>query len=423
MDEPVISADILVVGGGVSGITAAVEAADAGQNIVLIEKEPFLGGMAIRMNRYFPKLCPPTCGLELNFKRIRNNPRIRVFTHAGLESISGTEGDFKATVRLSPRKVNDRCTACGDCAGVCPVQRPDDFNYGWNNTGAIYLPHEQAFPQIYTVDSKTCRGIECSKCVTACRYGAIDLQMCDRQITVDCGSILVATGWQPYDAARLDRLGFGQFPNVITNMMMERLAATTGLRGGPIVRPSDGKAVSTVAFVQCAGSRDVNHLSYCSGVCCMASLKQATYIKERNPDASAIVYYIDIRAPGTQEDFYQHIHDMKGVSLIRGKVSRIKEDPATKDLIVEVEDTSQGKIVRQRVDMAVLATGMVPAATEWLPGGASAHDRGFVVNGPKGIYAAGCAKRPMDVSSSTRDATGAVLKSIHSARRRQANGK
>ena len=126
---------------------------------------------------------------------------------------------------------------------------------------------------------------------------------------MNCGSILVATGWQPYDATRLDRLGFGQFPNVITNMMMERLAASTGLRNGPIVRPSDGKEVSTIAFVQCAGSRDVNHLSYCSGVCCMASLKQATYIKERNPDARTIVYYIDIRAPGTQEDFYQHIHD------------------------------------------------------------------------------------------------------------------
>jgi quinone-modifying oxidoreductase subunit QmoA len=423
MEKTVISTDILVVGGGVSGLAAAVEAADAGLNVVLVEKEPFLGGMAIRMNRYFPKLCPPTCGLELNFKRIRNNPRIRVFTQAAPGSISGTEGDFKVTVRLSPRKVNDKCTTCGDCAAVCPVQRPDDFNYGLIKTGAIYLPHLQVFPSMYAVDSKTCLGSDCAKCVAVCRYGAIDLQMPERQITIDCSSIIAATGWQPYDAARLDRLGFSRFPNVITNMMMERLAAGAVQGGSPILRPSDGKAVSTIAFVQCAGSRDINHLSYCSGVCCMASLKQATYFKERNPDVKIIIFYIDIRAPGTQEDFYQHIRDRADVSLIRGKVTQIKEDPATKDLVVEAEDTSQGRIIRQRVDMAVLATGMVPADTGWIPDAHGLRDHGFVAHSPEGIHAAGCAKRPMDVSSSIRDATGTILKCMRSATRSRANGK
>ena len=155
----------------------------------------------------------------------------------------------------------------------------------------------------------------------------------------------------------------------------------------------------------------------------MASLKQATYIKDRNPDAIINIYYIDMRAPGIQEDFYQHIRDVENVSLIRGKVTRIKEDPATKDLIVEAEDTAQRKVIRQRVDMAVLATGMVPAKADWSSEGSYENDRGFIVRGPQGIYAAGCAKRPMDVSSSIRDSVGTVLKAIHSARRSPANGK
>jgi len=423
MEHSTIETDILVVGGGVSGIAAAVEAADTGYNIVLVEKEPFLGGNAIRMHRYFPKLCAPGCGFELNFKRIKTNTRIKFFTQATVESVAGTEGDFTAAIRLQPRMVNEKCTACGDCAAVCPVQKADDFNYGWDNSRAIFLPHVQAFPQIFMIDRETCIGSGCAKCVPACRYGAIDLQMSERVITVNCSSIITATGWKPYDAVRLDLLGFGKYPNVITNMMMERLASSAGAGGKRIVRPSDGKEISSIAFVQCAGSRDVNHLSYCSGVCCMASLKQATYVKDRNPDAGISIHYIDIRANGMQEDFYQSIGSMDGVSFIRGKVSRIREDPATKDLIVEAEDTSQSKVVRQRVDMAVLATGMVPATPEWLSGGPGTQDKGFMVSDLEGIYAAGCVKRPMDVASSIRDATGAVLKSIHATRRRRANGK
>ncbi len=422
MHSSTIETDILVVGGGVSGIAAAVEAADCGCKVVLIEKEPFLGGMAIRMHRYFPKLCPPGCGFELYFKRIKSNARIRFFTLATLDSISGSDGDLTASVRLQPRMVNDNCTACGDCAGVCPVEKPDEFNYGWGARRAIFLPHVQAFPQTYMVDSQSCLGAECSQCISACRYGAIDLQMSERCLEVKCSSAIMATGWQSYDAARLVALGFGRYPNVITNIMLERLAAGAVTENRSIVRPSDGKAISSIAFVQCAGSRDVNHLSYCSGVCCMASLKQVSYVKNSNPGANIHIFYIDIRTTAMQEEFFQRTSAMKGVSLIRGKVSRISQDPATGDLIVEAEDTSLGKIVRQRVDMAVLATGMVPAGSGAAAAGASVDEHGFIVRDAAGIYAAGCAKRPMDVSSSIRDATGVVLKSIQSARRRRGGG-
>ncbi|MFA5078247.1 MAG: CoB--CoM heterodisulfide reductase iron-sulfur subunit A family protein [Dehalococcoidia bacterium] len=422
MQSSTIETDILVVGGGVSGIAAAVEAADCGYNVVLIEKEPFLGGMAIRMHRYFPKLCPPICGFELNFRRIKSNARIRFFTLATLNSISGIDGDLTASVRLQPRMVNDNCTACGDCAGVCPVEKPDEFNYGWGTRRAIYLPHVQAYPQTYIVDGQSCPGTECAKCISACRYGAIDLQMGERSLQIKCSSAIMATGWQPYDAARLTALGYGRFPNVITNMMMERLAAVAVSKGRRITRPSDDREISSIAFVQCAGSRDVNHLPYCSGVCCMASLKQASYVKDSNPETNIYIFYIDIRTTGMQEEFFQRIAAIDNTSLVRGKVSKISEDPATGDLIIEAEDTSLGKMVRQRVDMAVLATGIAPMGTGPSIGNAAEDGHGFAVRDAPGIFAAGCAKRPMDVSSSIRDATGTVLKSMQSARRRQSRG-
>ena len=245
---------VVVIGGGISGITAAVEAAEVGYDVFLIESNPFLGGRVIRANQYFPKLCSPTCGLEINFRRIKTNPRIRVFTQAEVENISGQEGDFEVTVKLTPRFVNDNCTACNKCAEVCPVERPNDLNFGMNKTKAIYLPHVMALPLKYVIDSTVCPGSECAKCVDACQYDAIDLAMPEEKLNLRIGSIIVATGWKPYDASKIDTFGFGKYPNVITNVMMERLAASDGPTGGRIVRPSDGKEISSIAFVQCAGS-------------------------------------------------------------------------------------------------------------------------------------------------------------------------
>jgi len=405
---------ILVVGGGVSGLTAAVEAAEAGREVYLVEKEPYLGGRVARMNQYFPKLCPPNCGLEINFKRIKQNPRIRFFTLAEIEKITGREGDFTATVRVSPRYVNQNCTACGKCVGACPVERPNEFNYGLDRTRAIYLPHEFAFPVKYAIDDKVCLGAECAKCVAACQYDAIDLSMTPKSFDLPVGAVVWAAGWEPYDAARIDYYGFGRYQNVITNVIMERLAAPNGPTGGRIVRPSDGREVKSVAFVQCAGSRDENHLPYCSGVCCLASLKQATYVKEQNPDAGVSMYYIDVRAPGRLEDFYTGVKS--AISLVKGKVGEITEDPETKDLIVQVEDQVTGEIMKEKFDLVVLATGMVPAtARSKVPFDLTYDEDGFILSGSQpGIYGAGCVKRPLDVSSSVQDATAAALKAIQS---------
>jgi quinone-modifying oxidoreductase subunit QmoA len=406
---------ILVIGGGISGLTAAIEAAEVGYNVILVEKDPYLGGRVAKNNQYFPKLCAPTCGLEINFKRIKTNPKIKVYTGAQVEGISGKEGAYNVTLKLAPRGVNDNCTACGRCAEVCPVDRPNDFNYGMDKTKAIYLPHVMAFPTRYVIDPKTCPGASCAKCIPACAYNAIELDQTEKKLDVRAGAIIVATGWEPYDAARLDTLGYGKYANVITNVMMERLAATDGPTQGKIVRPSDGKEVKHIAFVQCAGSRDDNHLPYCSGVCCLGSLKQVTYVKEKSPDAKVTIFYIDIRTPGTFEDFYNRVKGYQDLSLVKGKVAKIEEDPQTRDLTVTADDTATGQKARETVEMVVLATGIVPStAGAKIPAGVTYDDYGFVAAGPPGIYAAGCCKRPADVGASVRDATGAALKAIQS---------
>jgi len=240
---------ILVVGGGISGISTALEAAEAGYEVFILEKEPSMGGRVSRMEKYFPKLCPPYCGMEINYRRIRSNPDIRYFTMAELEKVSGSPGAYEVTIRQHPRYVNENCTACGKCAEVCPVERPDDFNYGMKNTKAIYYPHEMAFPPLYFIDDTVCAGSECAKCVEACPYNAIELDQKPSSFKIEVGSIVIATGWQPYDMAKLDLLGAGQYKNVISNVMMERLATPNGPTSGKIQRPGDGKEISKVAFV------------------------------------------------------------------------------------------------------------------------------------------------------------------------------
>lgn len=411
---------ILVVGGGISGLTAAIEAAEVGCEVILVEKNAYLGGRVSQLNEYFPKLCPPNCGLEINFKRIKNNPNIKFYTLAEVESISGEEGNFNVNIRLNPRYVNERCTACGECVEVCPAQRENSFNYNMDKTKAIYLPHEFAFPMKYAIDKNACVD-GCTKCADACLYGAIEKDMQPQNISVNVASVVWATGWVPYDATKLTYYGYGEYPNVITNVMLERLAAVNGPTKGKIVRPSDGKEVKNIAFVQCAGSRDANHIHACSMVCCMASLKQLTYVKEQYPDANIVVYYIDIRARGRHEDFYNKVKEEVGATFIKGKAGEIKEDPATHDLIVIAEDQLNQVLTEERYDMVVLATGMQPStALEKVPANLDYDEDGFLLpNVTPGIYGAGCVCKPADVAVAVQEGTAAALRAIQSVRRQK----
>ena len=406
---------ILVVGGGMSGLSAALEAAETGFQVIIVEKEPYLGGRVARMNGYFPKMCPPGCGLEINFRRIRNNPLVSFFTMAEVTEIKGRAGDFAVTVTVRPRYVNEKCTACGRCEAAAETEIPNPFNYGLDRVKAARLPHEFAYPMRYVIDRDAVGPEEASKIAAACSYGAVDLDMEPRQFHLKVGAIVWAAGWKPYDAGKIAYYGFGKVPNVITNVMMERLAAPGGPTQGRIVRPSDGGGVSKIAFIQCAGSRDENHLPYCSGVCCLASLKQAAYLLERNPEARADIYYIDIRALGKFEDFFTGIQSDARVRLIKGKAGEIFEDPGSRLVVVQAEDQATGKVLKEGYDLVVLATGMVPApAVDGIPVDAALDEHGFLLlrQPVAGFIGAGCVNRPADVASCVRDATAAALKAI-----------
>jgi quinone-modifying oxidoreductase, subunit QmoA len=410
---------ILVIGGGIAGISTAIEAAEVGYPVYLVERESYLGGRVAQINQYFPKMCPPNCGLEINFKRIRSNPNITYYTLAEVVEVKGAEGNYTAKVELHPRYVNEKCTACGKCAEACQTEIPNRFNYGMDKIKAAYLPYEMAFPMRYVLAPEIIGTEDALRCQKACAYDAIELDMAPRTIELNVSAIVVAAGWEPYDATKMDNLGFGKVANVITNVMMERIAAKSGPTGGRIVRPSDGKAVKTVAFCQCAGQRDENHLGFCSRVCCTASMKQARMVREQYPDSEVYVFYIDLRAFGRNEDFLAKVQQDPKVHFVKGKVARITGEPGTDGVIVEAEEVAAGAISRVRVDMAVLATGMAPATASCrIPGLNVSYDEfGFVQDGP-GVYGTGTVKKPLDVSTSVQDATGAALKAIQSAVRR-----
>lgn len=406
---------ILVIGGGISGMTAAVEAAEVGYHVILVEKESYLGGRVMRMHRYFPKMCPPTCGFEINTRRIKQNPNISVHTLTSVEEISGNPGNYKILLRKKPSYITASTLIDDSITSRISSERDNEFNYGMDKTKALYMPHDLAYPKEYVIDWAALSNEDAGMLGEICPPGSIDLNMTPEDSEIEVAAIIFATGWKPYDATLLDTLGFGKHKNVITNVMMERLASPGGPTGGKIVRPSDGKGPKNIAFVQCAGSRDVNHLPYCSAVCCMAAMKQARYIVEANDKANVTIFYIDIRAIGRHEIFYQETLGFKGISFIKGKVANIEEESGTKNLILDVEDTIVRENTHPSFDMVVLSTGIVPNTDNIkIDSELKMDEYGFIDESSNGdaIFAAGCAKHPCDVSRATKDSTAAALKAI-----------
>jgi len=417
-DEQGTSGAVLVVGGGISGLTAALETAEVGNDVFLVEKGPSFGGRVAQLNQYFPKLCPPSCGLEINFRRIRDNRKIRTYTMTTVKSVSGVPGNYEVTLVTAPRYVNSNCTACGECGVACPDEMVNDFNFGMNKCKAAYLPHEMAYPRRYVINKSALSAAGMDAVKAACRYEAVDLEMQPQTFSIKVASIIWATGWVPYEPTKMENLKFGQSKAIITNMMLERMASPNGPTGGKILRPGDNKAIDSIAFVQCAGSRDENHLEYCSHICCMATFKQMSYIREQYPDAKIYVFYIDLRTPGKYEKFRETRMADKNASFIKGKVADIVLE-ADGGVTVVAENALTAEKISQKVDMAVLATGMQPSlGLQGAPVELKLDASGFVISDyDKGMISAGCAKKAADVVTCTQSSTAAALKAIQVSRR------
>ncbi|MBL0125757.1 MAG: CoB--CoM heterodisulfide reductase iron-sulfur subunit A family protein [Betaproteobacteria bacterium] len=408
------SQTILVVGGGVSGMTAALEAAECGREVVLVERSPTLGGRTAMLYRYFPKMCHPTCGLEINLRRLKANRNVRVITMAEVVGIKGERGAYTATLKIRPRYVNENCTACGDCAKAVSSEIPNPYNYGLDKIKAAHLPHAMAYPQRYVLDPSIIGTDEADKAYAACKAEAIDLSMLEETIELPVGAVVWATGWKPYDAAKIQPYGYGLYPDVITSVEFERLADPAGPTGGKLRRPSDGKEAKNIAFIQCAGSRDENHLRHCSRICCMASLKQTQYVREAHGDAAkSTIYYIDIRAIDRFEDFYQNVQKDSTVTFVKSKVARI-EQAVNGDPILHGVDTEGYHRYATPHDLVVLAIGMEPESNGIaLPDDIVTDSSGFIEGSADGgMLGAGSASSPLDVNRSVQSATGAALRAI-----------
>jgi len=406
---------ILVVGGGISGMTAALEAAECGKQVILVEKTPALGGRTAQLYRYFPKMCHPTCGLEINLRRIKGNPNVKVMTMTEVTAVAGARGNYNVTLKVTPRYVNENCTACGECAKVVTTEVADAFNYGLGKVKAAYLPHPMAYPQRYVVDPAIAANGEGEKAKAACKYDAIDLGMQEETLQLTVGAVVWATGWRPFDANKIQPYGYDRYANVITSVEFERLADPHGPTGGKILRPSDGKEAKNVAFIQCAGSRDENYLRHCSRICCMATLKQTQYVREAFGDeGKSTVYYIDIRAIDRFEDFYANVWKDPTVSFVKSKVARIAENSQNGNPILHGVNTEGYHRYATEHDLVVLAVGMEPEVKGVKLPDDIVLDSSSFIEGSKddGMFGAGAATSPLDVNRAVQSATAASLRAI-----------
>lgn len=407
---------ILVVGGGISGMSAALEAAECGKQVILVEKNPSIGGRVSQLYKYFPKLCHPKCGLEINLRRIKANRGLRVMTMTEVTNIEGEAGNYSVTLKTAPRYVNENCTACGACADAVEAEFDDEHNYGLGKRKGAYLPFNQAYPERYVLDPAIIGTDDGEKAKAACKFDAIDLDMGESESTITVGAIIWATGWRPYDAGRIQPYGYDRFPNVITSVEFERMADPHGPTGGKLLRPSDGQEAKNIAFIQCAGSRDRNHLAHCSRICCMASLKQSTYLRERyGDDAKGTIYYIDIRAIDRIDDFHQMVKQDPNIRFVKSKVASITENKENGNPVLHGVDTEGYHRYSNEHDLVVLAIGMEPSVpANGFPMEVVLNEEGFVELDEKNgaFFAAGCSADALDVNRAVQSATAGALRAI-----------
>ncbi len=416
-----VNPNAMIIGAGIAGIQAALDLADQGFKTYLVEKETTIGGKMARLDKTFPTMDCSSCILTPKMVDVLRHPNIELLAYSEVKSVEGYIGNFKVKVEKKPRFViEEECTACGLCVPPCPIESHNEFDLGLGIRKAIYVPFPQAVPLTYTIDSEHCVG--CGMCTAVCELEAIDFNQKPEVLELDVGVIIVATGFDIFDATRKEEYGYGKYDNVINGLELERFLSASGPTGGKVLRPSDGREPKKIGFIQCVGSRDEKTNKYCSRVCCMYAIKNARLYKEKHPETEIYIFYIDIRAFGKgYEEFYKTAQEEYDIKFVRGRPAEVIEDPKTKNLKLVVEDSLLGKVVEVNLDLVVLSVGMEPPhdieATQKVLGLSRSADGFYLEAHPKlrpvdtltdGIYLAGAAQGPKDIPDAVAQGSAAA---------------
>jgi heterodisulfide reductase subunit A len=435
--EAPVNPSVLVVGGGIAGIQAALDIANGERKVYLVERDPSIGGHMIQLDRTFPTLDCSECILTPKMTEVGQHPFIEVLAYSEVEEVSGSIGQFRVKVRKKARYVDEsKCVGCGVCVEKCPWKAPSEFEMGLEMRKAVYIPFAQAIPNLVTVDAEHCvyiqsGGRKCGACIKFCEAEAITpetlLNQTDQIIELEVGSIIVTTGYDQFDPSVIPQYGYGKYDNVLTGLEFERVTCAAGPTGGKI-QLKDGREPESVAIVHCVGSRDQNYHEYCSRVCCMYGLKYAHLIKEFT-NAEVYEFYIDMRCFGEgYEEFYERLCS-EGVNFIRGKVAKVTDQAITEEekgkLIVCGEDTLLGSLVRVPVDMVILCAALEARSDAEKVASTFTLNRradGFflerhvkldpVATPTDGVFIAGCCESPKDIPDTVAQASAAAAKAL-----------
>ncbi|MGA2161240.1 MAG: CoB--CoM heterodisulfide reductase iron-sulfur subunit A family protein [Methanoregula sp.] len=417
--------DVVVIGAGVSGIQAALDLANHGIVVHLIEREPTIGGHMAQLDKTFPTNDCSMCILSPKMADVQRHANIRVHTLSEVEKVEGEVGHFRVTIREHPRYIDmDACTGCGDCIQICPVEVYNRFDAGVGVRKAIYKPHPQAVPDRVVKDKEHC--IECGLCYDICGPQAILHEDAEKEVVIDASSIIVSTGYDVFDARKKLPLGYLKFPDVITSLELERMINASGPTDGKIRRLSDGKEPKSIVFIQCVGSRDMLlSRPWCSCVCCMQAIKNAMLIREKHPEIAVTIFYMDVRAYGKGYEEYYERAKSAGVRFLRGIPSDVQADNNGNGLRFQVENTETGEVEILRPGLVVLSVGIQPTdATAALAGKLglvleetgfirSVHDAMDTVGTMRpGIYVAGAAISPKDIPDSVASGESAAMRAF-----------
>ena len=438
--ETPVTKRALVIGGGIAGITAALDIADAGFPVDIVEKKPTVGGKMAMLDKTFPTLDCASCIVTPKMTEVSQNPNIRILSYSEVVGVSGYIGNFSIDIKRHARFVDEtKCTGCGECIEKCPNKKvPNDFNLNLDTKKAIYIPFAQAVPKVATIDENYClhmKGLKngkdnvCGFCQKACGVGAINFDMKDEVITEKYGAIIVATGYNPIDLNKFDEFAYNTSPDVVSSLEFERLCNASGPTNGHLKRPSDGKEPKNIVFVQCVGSRcaagaEKGH-EYCSKVCCMYTAKHAILTRDHYPNTNCYVFTIDVRTPGKNfDEFYRRAVEQYGVHYIKGMVGKVTPQ-ADGTLDVQGSDLILNKQVQIKADMVVLAASIEadksarPLATMLTTSMDNndffleAHAKLRPVESPTaGIFLAGCCQGPKDIPETVAQSSGAAAKAI-----------